>query len=57
MPPEYLLLRFGLTKTEANQLMAHSQSALTNICNRLFRKVHARKCSSSAEAYEWLLKL
>ena len=53
----FLLLRFGMTKTEAGLLMAHSQSAMSNICNRLFHKVHARKCASSAEAYEWLLKL
>lgn len=53
----FLLLRFGMTKKEASLLTARSQSAVTNICNRLFLKAHARSCSTSAEAYEWLLKL
>ena len=53
----FLLLRFGMTKTEVSQLIAHSQSAVTNTCNRLFCKVHGRNCSTSDEAYEWLLRL
>lgn len=53
----FLLLRFGMTKTEASRLMALSQAAVTNICTRLFQKVNDRKCSTSAEAYEWLLKV
>ena len=53
----FLLLRFGLTKTEAGLLMAHSQQAITNICTRLYRKVSGRDSSTSAEAYEWLLKV
>ena len=53
----FLLLRFGMTKTEVSQLIAHSQSAVTNTCNRLFCKVNGRQCSTSAEAYEWLLRL
>lgn len=53
----FLLLRFGMTKTEVGLLTAHSQAAVTNICTRLFRKVHGKNCSTSAEAYEWLLQL
>ena len=53
----FLLLRLGLTKTEAGLLMAHSQQAITNICTRLYRKVSGRDSSTSAEAYEWLLKV
>ena len=53
----FLLLHFGMSKTEAGLLTAHSQSAITNICTRLFHKVHGRKCSTSNEAYEWLLQL
>ena len=53
----FLLLHLGMSKTEAGLLTAHSQSAITNICTRLFLKVHGRKCSTSNEAYEWLLQL
>lgn len=53
----FLLLRFGMTKTEVGLLTAHSQAAVTNTCTRLFHKVHDRKCSTSAEAYEWLLRI
>ena len=53
----FLLLRFGMTKTEAGLLMAHSQQAITNICTRLYRKVSGRDNSTSAEAYEWILKV
>ena len=53
----FLLLRFGMTKTEAGLLTARSQAAVTNTCTRLFHKAHDRKCATSAEAYEWLLKL
>ena len=53
----FLLLRFGLKKTEASQLIPCSKSAITNSCKRLFQKANGRGCSSSAEAYEWLLKL
>jgi DNA-binding CsgD family transcriptional regulator len=53
----FLLLRIGMTKTEISLLTAHSQAAVTNTCTRLFYKVHGRKCSTSAEAYEWLLNL
>ena len=53
----FLLLRFGMTKTEVGLLMAHSQSAITNICTRLFRRVFGRDSSTSAESYEWLLKV
>ena len=53
----FLLLRFGMTKTEAGLLMAHSQQAITNICTRLYRKVSGRDNSTSAEAYEWMLKV
>lgn len=53
----FLLLRFGMTKTEAGLLMAHSQQAITNICTRLYRKVSGRDSSTSAEAYEWMLKV
>jgi len=53
----FLLLRFGMTKTEVGLLMAHSQSAITNICTRLFRKACGRKSSTSDEAYEWIYKL
>lgn len=53
----FLLLRLGLTKTEVGMLTAHSQAAVTNTCTRLFQKVHGWKCSTSAEAYEWLLGL
>jgi len=53
----FLLLRFGMTKTEVGLLTAHSQAAVTNTCTRLFQKVHGQKCSTSAEAYEWMLGL
>ncbi len=53
----FLLLRFGLAKTEIGSLMAHTQAAVTNIVTRLFQKIHGRACSTSAEAYEWLLKI
>lgn len=53
----FLLLRYGMTKTEAALLTAHSQAAIINICTRLFHKVNGRKSSTSAEAYDWLLKL
>ena len=53
----FLLLRYGLTKTEVGLLMAHSQQAITNICTRLFHKVSGRDSSTSAEAYEWILKV
>ena len=53
----FLLLRFGLTKTEAGILTAHSQSAVTNIVTRLYQKVNGRNSTTSAEAFEWLLKI
>lgn len=53
----FLLLRLGLTKTEVGILTAHSQAAVTNTCTRLFQKAHGWKCSTSAEAYEWLLMI
>lgn len=53
----FLLLRFGMTKTETGLLTAHCQAAITNICTRLFKKANGQKCSTSTEAYEWLLKL
>ena len=53
----FLLLHFGMSKTEVGLLTARSQAAITNICTRLFRKVHGRKCATSDEAYEWLLQL
>lgn len=53
----FLLLRLGLTKTETAVLTAHSQSAVTNTCTRLFLKTHGKECSTSAEAYEWVLHL
>ena len=51
----FLLLRFGMTKKEASLLIPCSKSAVTNSCNRLFHKANGRNCSTSAEAYEWLL--
>lgn len=53
----FLLLRFGMTKTEAGILTAHSQSAVTNIVTRLFQKANGRNSTTSAEAFEWLLKI
>lgn len=53
----FLLLRFGMTKTEAGILTAHSQSAVTNIVTRLYQKVNGRNSTTSAEAFEWLLKI
>ena len=53
----FLLLRFGMTKREASSLIPCSKAAVTNCCTRLFQKVHGRKCSTSAEADEWLLGL
>ena len=53
----FLLLRYGMTKTETAMLTAHSQAAIINTCTRLFLKANGRKSSTSAEAYEWLLKL
>lgn len=53
----FLLLRFGMTKTEAGILTAHSQSAVTNIVTRLYLKVNGRNSTTSAEAFEWLLKI
>ena len=53
----FLLLRFGMTKTEAGILTAHSQSAVTNIVTRLYQKANGRNSTTSAEAFEWLLKI
>ena len=53
----FLMLRLGMTKTETALLTAHSQAAIINICTRLFLKANGRKSSTSAEAYDWLLKL
>ena len=53
----FLLLRFGLTKKETSMLISYSKAAVTNSCNRLFQKAHGHHCATSAEAYEWLLKL
>ena len=53
----FLLLRLGLTKTEAAVLTAHSIASVTNTCTRLFRKLQGRNCATSAEADAWLLKL
>lgn len=53
----FLLLRLGLTKTEAAVLTAHSIASVTNTCTRLFRKFQGRNCATSAEADAWLLKL
>ena len=53
----FVLLRFGMTKKEASLLIPCSKAAVTNCLTRLFLKVHGRKCSTSAEAYEWLLKI
>ena len=53
----FLLLRYGMTKTETAMLTAHSQAAIINTCTRLFLKANGRKSSTSAEAYDWLLKL
>lgn len=52
-----ILLHLGLTKTETAELTAHSLSAITNICNRMYEKAHGRKCTNSAEAYEWIMQL
>ncbi len=38
----------------SNEVM---EAAVTNCCTRLFQKVHGGKCSTSAEAFEWLLEL
>lgn len=53
----FLLLRLGMTKTEAGILTARSQAAVTNTCTRLYQKECGKKCSTSAEAYGWLLRL
>ena len=53
----FVLLRFGMTKKEASLLIPCSKAAVTNCLTRLFLKVHGRKCSTSAEADEWLLGL
>ena len=53
----FLLLRYGMTKKEVSLLIPCSKAAVTNCCTRLFLKVHGRKCSTSAEAFEWLLGL
>ena len=53
----FLLLRFGMTKTEAGILTAHSQSAVTNIVTRLYQKANGRNSTTSVEAFEWLLKI
>ena len=53
----FLLLRFGLTKKETSMLISYSKAAVTNSCNRLFQKAHGHHCATSAEAYEWLLKV
>ena len=38
----------------SNEVM---EAAVTNCCTRLFQKVQGGKCSTSAEAFEWLLEL
>ena len=53
----FLLLRFGMTKKEASLLIPCSKAAVTNCCTCLFHKVHGQNCSTSAEAYEWLMRL
>ena len=53
----FLLLRFGLRKTEAASLLAHERAATSNTCDRMFERSVGRKPSTSAEAYNWLLDL
>ena len=53
----FLLLRYGMTKKEVSLLIPCTKAAVTNCCTRLFQKVQGRKCSTSAEAFEWLLEL
>ena len=53
----FLLLRFGLRKSEASSLMAHERAASANTCDRMFEKAVGRMPSNRAEAYNWLLAL
>lgn len=53
----FLLLRFGLRKTEAASLLAHERAAISNSCDRMFVRSVGRKPSTSAESYNWLLEI
>ena len=53
----FLLLRLGMTKSEVSLLMSRSPAALTNTVTRLFQKINGQQCATSAQAYEWLLKV
>ena len=53
----FLLLRFGLRKSEASSLTTHERAASPNTCDRMFEKAVGRMPSNRAEAYNWLLDL
>ena len=53
----FLLLRLGLSRADVSRLIAHDQSSLSAICNRLFQRVKGRMPVNSAEAYNWILEL
>ena len=53
----FLLLRLGLSRADVSRLMAHDQSSLSSISNRMFRRVKGHGPMNSAEAYNWLLEI
>ena len=53
----FLLLRFGMRKTEVSSLMAHDKTASAKACDRMFERSVGRRPASRAEAYNWLLDL
>ena len=53
----FLLLRLGLSRADVSRLLAHDQSSLSSISNRMFRRVKGHGPMNSAEAYNWLLEI
>ena len=53
----FLLLRFGMRRTETSSLMAHEQTASAKSCDRMFERTVERPPRSRAEAYNWLLEI
>lgn len=53
----FLLMRYGMSKSETSALMAHEKSTSSKTCDRMFERTLGRAPSNRAEAYKWLLEV
>ncbi len=53
----FMMVRLGLNRADISRLISRSQQALSAICENLYKRGTGQRAVTSAEAYEWLLKL